>query len=37
MFKVRQVDFTTFTRAGKPDHDTRYPDTIRQVLGELVR
>ena len=24
-------------RAKTLDHDTRYPDTIRQVLGELAR
>ncbi|MBA1341037.1 MAG: DNA polymerase IV [ANME-2 cluster archaeon] len=35
--KVRQADFTTFTRARTLDHDTRDPDTIRQVSGELAR
>ncbi|HIH86965.1 MAG TPA: DNA polymerase IV [Methanosarcinales archaeon] len=34
--KVRQADFTTFTRARTLDHDTRDPDTIRQVSGELA-
>jgi DNA polymerase IV (DinB-like DNA polymerase) len=35
--KVRQADFTTFTRARTLDHDTRDQDTIRQVSGELAR
>jgi DNA polymerase IV (DinB-like DNA polymerase) len=35
--KVRQADFTTFTRARTLDHDTRDLETIRQVSGELVR
>ena len=35
--KVRQADFTTFTRARTLDHDTRDPDTIRQVSAELAR
>ena len=35
--KVRQADFTTFTRARTLDHDTRDPDIIRQVSGELAR
>ena len=34
--KVRQEDFTTFTRARTLDHDTRDPDIIRQVSGELA-
>jgi len=35
--KVRQADFTTFTRARTLYHDTRDPDTIRQVSHELAR
>ncbi len=35
--KVRQADFTTFTRARTLYHDTRDPDTIRQVSRELAR
>jgi len=35
--KVRQADFTTFTRARTLDHDTRDQDTIRHVSGELAR
>jgi nucleotidyltransferase/DNA polymerase involved in DNA repair len=35
--KVRQADFTTFTRARTLDHDTMDLDTIRRVSGELAR
>lgn len=35
--KVRQADFTTFTRARTLYHGSRDPDTIRQVSRELAR
>ncbi|MBC2697158.1 MAG: DNA polymerase IV [ANME-2 cluster archaeon] len=35
--KVRQADFTTFTRARTLYHDTRDQNTIRQVSHELAR
>jgi DNA polymerase IV (DinB-like DNA polymerase) len=34
--KVRQEDFTTFTRARTLDYDSRNLDTIRQVSAELA-
>jgi DNA polymerase IV (DinB-like DNA polymerase) len=35
--KVRQADFTTFTRTRTMYHDSQEPETIRQVSSELAR